>query len=197
MGSYSFLSTGNKFAEVVNLFALKTPGVRAEIFWGAYNGPEGIKRLFTGFIANANGDGIGRLLVHTMTTPIIVVAGDGKTAKGVWVSPGFETMPLGAGQPEAKWSWIKYAADFIREEGAWKIWHLRAYGLFSARPGETWANNSFDREAMINFGKNLPEQFRADSPPTTPLWKYRLDVAAELVPDIPRPYQTFDPKTAY
>lgn len=31
---------------------------------------------------------IGILPVHSLTTPVIEVAADGKTARGVWISPG-------------------------------------------------------------------------------------------------------------
>jgi len=33
-------------------------------------------------------EGVGSMIMHTLTTPIIEVAGDGKTAKGMWYSPG-------------------------------------------------------------------------------------------------------------
>ncbi|MBP2642563.1 MAG: hypothetical protein H6Q67_450 [Firmicutes bacterium] len=32
--------------------------------------------------------GVGTLTMHTLTITVIEVAGNGKTAKGVWMSPG-------------------------------------------------------------------------------------------------------------
>lgn len=41
--------------------------------------------------------------LQLLTTPVIQVAKDGETARGVWISPGIE----GSG-----WNWLKYGADF-------------------------------------------------------------------------------------
>ena len=41
----------------------------------------------------------GVLLVHYLATPMIEVAEDGKTARGVWRSPGIEAvLPPGGGK---------------------------------------------------------------------------------------------------
>jgi hypothetical protein len=68
--------------------------------------------------------------MHTNTTPIIEVAGDGKTAKGTWYSPG---MGLSAhiNGTEVTYGgtffWEKYGADFMKENGEWKIWHCQMW----------------------------------------------------------------------
>ena len=48
-------------------------------------------------------EGVGSLIMHTLTTPIIEVAGDGKTAKGMWYSPGQVTEVGPDGRPVAMW----------------------------------------------------------------------------------------------
>jgi len=67
-------------------------------------------------------------VIHTQETPVIEVAGDGKTAKGIWYSIGLSVngrvgengqISIGTG-----WMWEKYAVDFAYEDGKWKIWHL-------------------------------------------------------------------------
>jgi hypothetical protein len=68
--------------------------------------------------------------MHTNTTPIIEVAGDGKTAKGTWYSPGMglsahingTTVSYGG-----TFFWEKYGADFMKENGEWKIWHCQMW----------------------------------------------------------------------
>jgi hypothetical protein len=202
MGRYSYLHTASKHTECLDLFAMKTPDVRVEMVWGVYKGAASIRRLYPGFHAWSDDDGVGRMFVHTMTTPVIEVARDGLTAKGVWISPGEESMPKDRKitkdtKIDTRWSWIKYAADFIKEDGEWKIWHLHVYGLFSAPPGKDWQDVPFDPKRVIEYGKSLPPEFRPDAPPTTPLWKYRRDVKPELVPAPPVPYDHFDPATAY
>ena len=61
-------------------------------------------------------------------TPVIEVAGDGKTAKGIWYSIGIGVRPNvnsdGTYTKSTSWMWEKYAVDFIKEDGKWKIWHL-------------------------------------------------------------------------
>jgi hypothetical protein len=76
---------------------------------------------------------VGTMGIHLNTTPIIVVAGDGKTAKGIWYSPG----PLFSytGQKDEDGNDLaggtlfmeKYGVDFVKEDGEWKIWHIQMY----------------------------------------------------------------------
>ncbi|KAF2124103.1 hypothetical protein P153DRAFT_390654 [Dothidotthia symphoricarpi CBS 119687] len=40
----------------------------------------------------------GLIIEHTVTTPVIDIAEDGQTAKGVWISPGHETFPTDEGE---------------------------------------------------------------------------------------------------
>ena len=104
MNRYEWYLPAGQYDELVELFAKKTPGVRAEIgSWGLYEGTAGVKRLFgkgglheylqgkTGALKP------GVLFSQTNTTPVIEIAGDGKTAKGVWYCPGHGTGPGGAG----------------------------------------------------------------------------------------------------
>jgi hypothetical protein len=37
---------------------------------------------------------------------------------------------------------MKYGADFKKEEGRWKIWHMHVYGLFMAPYDRSWALNA-------------------------------------------------------
>jgi hypothetical protein len=69
----------------------------------------------------------GNFQFHTLTSPIIVVADDRKTAKGVWYTPG-----MVGGYRGGSWLWERYGVDFVNENGAWKIWHLHVYTDFGA-----------------------------------------------------------------
>lgn len=198
MGRYSYMHTAGLHKESGDLFALKTPGVRAEMMWGVYEGEAGIRRLYPGFHEWADRDeGSGKprpgtMHMHTLTTPVIEVAGDGKTAKAVWISPGHETGAFGGSkQLEAHWAWCKYAADFIKEDGQWKIWHLHVYGLFMSPYNQSWVEQPNDHPAPP-----LPDEFKPDRPPTTH-WMYSTDRVPEYVPAPPQPYETFDEATAY
>ena len=70
--------------------------------------------------------GVGQLLLHVTTTSIIEVAADGQTAKAFWYSPG---MIMETGQSAGS-IWEAYGADFVKENGVWKLWHLHMFTDF-------------------------------------------------------------------
>jgi len=86
---------------------------------------------------------VGSMGIHLNTTPIIVVAGDGKTAKGIWYSPG--PILSFTGQKDADGNDLasgmmfmeKYGVDFVKENGEWKIWHIQMfYDYVFSIPGD-------------------------------------------------------------
>jgi len=72
-------------------------------------------------------EGVGDLVMHTLTTPYIEIAEDGQTAKGVWMSIGLCSRTGNDGKASAMWLWEKFATDFVKEDGEWKIWHFQIY----------------------------------------------------------------------
>jgi len=87
----------------------------------------------------------GEWASHTQSTAIIVVADDGKTAKGVWESPGLHfTAQVRDGKitKSGSWFWEKYGADFAKEDGKWKIWHISMY-YENTPPGWDADTNSY------------------------------------------------------
>lgn len=57
---------------------------------------------------------------QSVNTPMIYVAFDGKTARGLWYADGFVTDRRGNTDVISQ----KVAVDFILEGDQWKIWHL-------------------------------------------------------------------------
>ena len=108
------------------------------------------------------------LNLNALTTPVIEVAGDCETARAVWVCPGMEGM-----QPV----WVKYACDFKKQDGEWKIWHLHVYGLLTGL------------EAKETFTPNTAASRGADKPPTTN-WEYSN--TTKYIPYEPEPPQPYD-----
>lgn len=92
--------------------------------------------------------GMGQLLLHVTTTAIIEVAEDGQTAKGYWYSPG---MIAESGQ-SANTIWEAYGADFIKENGEWKLWHLHMYTDFMCAFGDTFTSTSGSDKGMPGNG---------------------------------------------
>lgn len=150
-------------------------------------------------------------VMHTSTTPVIEVAGDGKTAKGVWYSPGLGMLAAFKDRKIAvsgSMFWEKYAGDFIVEDGVWKIWHLEmAYDLVPDLPQEMIAPIMAAlgdmaqtgpveaiREAGERMGDELPPGF---SKPAYSYPDYSLGRPGIIYPPLPEPYYTFSETSSY
>jgi hypothetical protein len=192
VGKYAVLHTPKTFKTVPEtLFALKQPDVSVEIaMWGVYVGAEQIKTLYDKLHDEPL---VGTMFEHQFTTPMIRVAGDGQTAKGVWFSPGHET-PIRDGKPQAFWCWGKYAADFIKEDGKWKIWHWHFYDTFMVPYGTSWVDVERPKGDMVAMDPRFA-QYPPDRP-TTFRSSYSKTGVREPIPACPEPYETWDGKSA-
>jgi hypothetical protein len=123
--------------------------------------------------------------LHTLTTPVIEVAGDGKTAKTVWLSPGLETENR-EGKFQALWAWVKYGMDFVTEDGKWKIWHSHASSIYMTPYDKSWV----EAPPSTSMARPpVPNEMRPDRP-STYLWEYSTTKVYENVPAPPEPYET-------
>ncbi len=128
--------------------------------WGYYVGMDAIKawyvdaheeRLLAQMKANGGEKNQGNLYIHPVSTGVVELAEDGKTAKGLWYSIGQETIANGDGTAHARWMLGKIAADFVKEDDGWKFWHIvvstdvdceagKDYGIYPVY--EDWSANS-------------------------------------------------------
>jgi len=139
--------------------------------------------------------GIGTLIVHTLTTPLIEIAEDGQTAKGIWDSPGIMSEINWDGTPSANYMWEKYGVDFVKEDGEWKIWHVRTYYDAVYGTNKSWTDPPPNPPApqmphnaiLPKADKSLSVTYNAYSPTTVP----------QLIPEMPEPYKTFSDVTPY
>lgn len=207
-------SVGKHQEEIDEIWAHQTPGASFEA--GDVGRAEGIKEVEHTYVegnklrgkqylteirklypqiedAPAN-EFIGTTNIHTLTTPLIEVAGDGKTAKGTWLSPGHMTT-LRAGQLRAYWFWERYGVDFVKEDGQWKIWHLRVYTDFLTPYEKSWVENAVNPGPPHEEAEGFP---RPNRPPTLPAYKeYSPFVVPQYEPRPPEPYETFDETFRY
>jgi hypothetical protein len=169
----------------------------------------------------------GKLLFHYTASPLIEVANDGQTAKGVWVVAGVESgltnpevaekAPPAMFEPNlvdgkkvwAHWIQVRYHLDFLKQDGQWRIWHFRAVEVSRAPFGQNWiafgATLQANRELgqfhndLAYFGDNGEPVFMppVDAPPKNIAPAYRTDDAMELVPALPEPYGTFSETFEY
>ena len=106
--------------------------------------------------------GVGQLLLHVTTTGIIEVAEDGKTAKAFWYSPG---MIAETGQ-NANTIWEAYGADFVKEDGEWKMWHLHMFtdfmGSFYLELGQSASSGEPSGEASAETAAAEQEEYTGE-----------------------------------
>ena len=155
--------------------------------------------------------------MHTNTTPIIEVAGDGKTAKGIWYSPGMGLSADIRGDKvgaRGTFFWEKYGADFAKENGVWKIWHLQMAYDFTPAIDQKWLTFGDERTGgpppdgpppggppggMAEAGERMdsaagpPGMGKPDYsyPPYSPERK------SIIYPPFPEPYYTFSETFSY
>lgn len=211
---YMYLHNAYRDEEIIDLWVKKgTPGIHAQYTnAGVYTTWESVTTYHRG-----RPSPVGKLLFHYTTTPVIEVAEDGQTAKGVWIMAGLEsglTDPeVAAGMPDfmyspgevrgkkvwAHWVWCKYALDFLKQDGEWRIWHFRCYEVARAPFEENWISFAeknavaFDLDLMY-FGDDGKPVFMPppDEPAKHLASPYRPDQIQTLDPRPPEPYTTFD-----
>lgn len=139
--------------------------------------------------------GLGCTAFHTVTTPMLYIAGDGATARGLWYSAGQETIMQADGTAKAYWTMDNMAADFVKENGQWKIWHLIMTRDHTMPNGEDYSEkvparklkkgedplDSWDGEPTMSDHKVYEPFFG---------WEY-------LYQDMPKPYYTYTDLEGY
>jgi len=217
---YQYLHNAFEDEKIIPLWAKKgTPGIRAQYSnLGVYNTWESITQYHRG-----RPRPVGKLLLHYVTTPLIEVAADGKTAKGLWVVSGIESgltdAEVAEKAPEymyekavvdGKKVWmhtvfVKYGIDFIKQDGEWKIWHFHCFEVARSPHGMGWIpfaaaaqDESFNFDLMY-FGDNGAPVFmpKPDAPATIKSNSYRTDTSQYLEARPPEPYTTFSETFEY
>jgi len=142
----------------------------------------------------------GQLGINMNTTPVIEVAGDGKTARGVWFSPGIVMNYTGQKDKDGNeiaqgtYYFEKYGADFVKENGEWKIWHFQMYRDFTPPVGSEskWTTPGAAQKsaaAQSPGETGLPKASR-ENPDPYEQWSPTRE--NKLRPELPEPYYTFD-----
>jgi len=220
MSKEALLFEAHLHEERLKLIARKTPGVTIE--WGArgvFEGIEGARRTIIDIeesFERSHAAGMKKLFPDVkfptinagmfesqlIGTPVIEIAGDGKTAKAVWIS----LMAIGKThendpKPTGNWLWWKSAADFVKEDGEWKIWHYLKDPIFVAPTNNDWLDLYMNMPPVPppGSGKGLPGAHgnSPDRPATRQYNPYRITREPSYEPKPPEPYETFDGKDAY
>ena len=115
---------------VERCFAQQTPGISMEASdSGVYKGNVGIKRFFLETMGALRKQP-GGFTIHMAVGPVIEIAKDGKTARGIWFSPGCGGT---------LWVWGVYMVDYVKEDGEWKFWHMIFSPFFRTPYDKGWS----------------------------------------------------------
>jgi hypothetical protein len=167
-------------------------------------------------------EGVGDLVMHTLTTPYIEIAEDGQTAKGVWMSIGLCSRTGQDGKASGMWLWEKFATDFIKEDGEWKIWHFQIYSevlgnvdqamlsMFTQQPQGAGTSGGQPQGAGTPAGNLQPQGAPGSSGPQPKAGQqfdfdkivrmyelYSATRVPKLVPALPQPYKTWSDTFSY
>lgn len=203
-------------AQIFDDFWAKDAGVCLSFNKGSYIGAEAVKGYYaavceitarkSAFIRDLFPDklsgltdeqlyGVGQLKAMPITTPVIEIAADGKTAKGIWHVQGSDNdvTPFG---PLSYWTLGFICIDFIKEEDDWKLWHVLHAEDICNPMGENWTEPAshepaagFEALAELKLPPYTVERdnfvgYSADRPFTAP-------------PRLPEPYESFGDTFSY
>ena len=111
---------------LLDFFALNKEDVSLEYAdEGVFRGPKAVRTIIREVVGEKPKP--GEMLDMQLTTPIIEIADDLKTAKCVWWMPGAGAILQENKEPMAIWAWGELAVTFICEDEAWKIWKLHYF----------------------------------------------------------------------
>lgn len=205
---------GDHDKELDLVWAQKTPDVSFASNSGVYRGDIDIIYSYYGSGSRKNkskkdtggapkmmSGGAGSAAYRLLTTPIIEVAGDLKTAKAYWYTPGFQAN-VRNGEGSAIWTYERYAIDFVNEDGAWKIWHFHVYNDWEVPMGEDFVKHAIEKEKQTS-GQQMPARGPSDELAqyyTAKVFGEAYSTTREanpLNPRPPEPYCTFSDTFSY
>lgn len=134
--------------------------------------------------------GLGCARMATLTTPLIKLHGDGKTAQYQGYMPGFQSWGNSDGTMETYLTLDMCFADLIKEEGQWKIWHLILMHDHTMEAGKPYGKiPTFGWEDPMEASFGTPTVARTLHDPSYG-WELLYD-------DMPRELDTYCEKYSY
>lgn len=162
-GRYNHLVLGHYWDKILEMFAQKTPGVKVEICEsGVFHGLEGVRKVFVDMLGKLY-NYEGNCAVHELTTPVIEVGKDCRTAKGMWYTWGANTFLHPEQGVIAIWQVIKYNHTFVKEDGEWKFLDFRAHLVFRSPFDKGWVKEPYIQGSTIK-GPDQDEVIMSDEP---------------------------------
>lgn len=140
--------------------------------------------------------GCGLMNYKPLDTPVVEVAGDRQTARGIWTCRN-SYSDLTAGGPVTFYEWGWVAADFVREDEGWKVWHIQIIDDVHVQAGLQYYEK--DRPYPPVQGFEEMASFRMPEPTVavTVRETYTTTRKRTLSPEVPMPYETFGQGPGY
>lgn len=140
--------------------------------------------------------GAGILDMKSLVAPVIEIAADDATAKGIWTIHGMNTKLTPAGQISC-WERAYVAADFVWEDGEWKVWHLLYVQDLDSPSGYGWVGElpEFDEDPI--FAPIRDFKFPEPNVKMCVYETYSADRPFFAPPAYPVPYETFAETFSY
>lgn len=200
MNRYEYLMSHDQFDLALDLFS-DAPDVRVELPFGRWDGPASVRRCIVGYHSFLCLDDEGQprpgvLFYNANTQPIIEVADDLRTAKGLWICPGYSARDLEDGSFRAGAGTAVRSCDFLfdDESGTWKMWHYVVTGMTSHPYDVSFVDNNVN--VQVSGAREFPPGTEPDGEPTYS-WMYSTTERVEFRPLPPVPYATFDETHSY
>lgn len=95
---------------------------------------------------------VGNTILHLLTTPIIEIAADGQSAKGLWYTPGAILTTDDGKTPQGMWIWERYGVDFVKENGRWAFLNIQVNTDFMGPMGKPLGMQGADAAGMGSEG---------------------------------------------
>jgi len=149
-----------------------------------------------GSVAPEDIRGVGGINVLNFTTPVIELAADGKTAKGMWYLMGGSGDFYTEEGPRGTNRWGRVAVDFIREDTGWKIWHMLVVLDIDSKMGSNWADTA-GKIVDPTYKKITEFSMPAPNVPQNVYELYHSRRRIKAFPKVPRPYTTFSTTFSY
>ncbi len=140
--------------------------------------------------------GVGMMTYRPVDTPVIELAEDGATAKGIWCTRGSYSL-LTPGGPQGFWEWGWFAVDFIREGDEWKIWHMLYLREIDHPCGSPWTGPKKTYEELPEFAEMKNFRYVEPNVPCTVREEYSASRPFTPSPRLPEPYVTFAETFSY
>lgn len=140
--------------------------------------------------------GVGVIQFKPLDTSVIEIAGDGRTAKGMWYCRG-SYADLMAGGPLSFWTFGCYAVDFVKEGESWKIWHMLYLEDINHPCGTSWADKPEEYPEVPEFTEMKDFVMPKPNVPCVLRELYHTERAFSPLPCAPEPYARFTETFSY